>query len=171
VTLIRWLQRWVGGRDASRVSVYSDGSAEPRSGRAGGWAFVVVQDGLELSSGSGGAPAATNNEMELAAALGGMRCVLERGDYRGGLVELVSDSQLVLEIAGGAVDAKRYGPLAEALRAACAQTHVRTRWVRGHSGERWNERADALATAAREAQLPAKVRRKRQARSSKQPRP
>lgn len=144
-------------RSRARVSVYTDGSAE----RAGGWAYVVVQNDVELHAGSGGAKLATNNSMELAAAIAGLHRVLELGAHRHAAVELVSDSQLVLELARGAVDPERYGEQGQALRRAALTTGATCRWVRGHSGNRWNELADARAGQAREAQLPSKVRRRR----------
>ncbi|MBK7863939.1 MAG: hypothetical protein IPJ65_36095 [Archangiaceae bacterium] len=120
------------------LSVYCDGSSTDRGGRAGGWAFVVVRDGVELTAGSGGAKATTNNLMELAAARAGLEAAtkLKLADEE---VELVTDSRYVLEQLGGG---------------------VRGRWVRGHSGEQFNERADALAHQAKQAFIPAKVKRR-----------
>ena len=147
------------------VSVYADGSAEPMPGFGGGWAFIVVSDEVELARGSGGVKSTTNNVMELTAALSGLEHVLLSGAHKTCHVELVSDSRLALTIADGSVAAHRYGPVAEALRAAGLEAAAATRWVRGHAGHRWNEAVDALASLERQAQLPAKVRRRRQAKA------
>lgn len=122
------------------LSVYCDGSSTERKGRAGGWAFVLVRDGVELCTGSGGARATTNNVMELEAARAGLEEAERRRDGPGEAVELVTDSRYVLE--------------------QLSAPGVQLRWVRGHSGNVFNERADALAHDAKQAFIPAKVKRR-----------
>jgi ribonuclease HI len=84
--------------------------------------------------------------MELEAALGGLRAVIERG-WSG--VELISDSSIALDIAAGRFLPKRHGALAVALREVAVAAGATTRWVRAHSGHRWNEVVDSLAREAR----------------------
>lgn len=121
------------------LTIYCDGSSTERSGRAGGWAFVLVRDGVELCTGSGGAKVTSNNLMELAGARAGLQAARELR-LAGEPIELVTDSRYVLE--------------------QLEREDVSTRWVRGHSGELWNERADALAHEAKQAFIPAKVKRR-----------
>jgi ribonuclease HI len=150
-----------------RVTVYTDGGARPNPG-PGGWGAVLVEEGAgaeprarELS---GGAPLTTNNRMELTAAIEALAAVAaaEAAGAPPARLRLVTDSQYLRRgvtewlpawIArgwkradGGAVENEDlWRRLAERVRGR----RVEWRWVRGHAGDRGNERADALATAAR----------------------
>ena len=142
------------------LSIYCDGAAHDRRGWPGGWAFAVVSEGQALLTASGAHPSTTNNAMELMAALCGLRAVAENGWHLARPVELVSDSRVALTIADGSWFPRKPDPLASQLRAACLEVGARTRWVRGHSGDEWNERVDAAAGEARQALVPARVKKK-----------
>jgi ribonuclease HI len=60
-------------------------------------------------------------------------------------IELVSDSQVTLGLANGSMNASKNVALATHLREMCVKYMVRTRWVKGHSGEPGNEMCDQLA--------------------------
>ena len=131
------------------LEVHCDGSGEARTGRPGGWAFVVVRDEQVLAEGSGGAKVTTSLVMELEAALAGLRAVVKRGWHREHVVELISDSSIALDVAAGRFVPKTHVVLAQALRDLAITADAKTRWVRGHSGVRWNERVDAAAEEAK----------------------
>lgn len=131
------------------LQIHCDGSGEARVGRPGGWAFVVVRDDQVLAQGSGGAAVTTSLVMEMKAALAGLKAVVARGWHRNQVVELISDSSIALEVAAGKFVPKTQAALALQLREAAVAANARTRWVRGHSGVRWNERVDAAAAAAK----------------------
>lgn len=157
-------------RRRSRVlSIYSDGSSHGEAGRSGGWAFAVVQEGTCLLEGSGAAASTTNNVMELQAALAGLTAVIERGWHVDATVELVSDSRLTLDVARGAHLPTVDLALAQTLRAASEQADARTRWVRGHSGDVWNDRVDLLAHEAMQTLVPDKVKKKAERRRRRSP--
>ena len=147
------------------VVISSDGACKGNPG-PGGWGAVLR---FEAGTGAvhekelfGGEPATTNNRMELTAAIRALEAL-----KRPCRVVLNTDSLYVLKgmtewIAGwkqrGWVNAAKQ-PVAnvdlwKALDAACAPHEIEWRWVRGHSGDVDNERADALANrgvlAARE---------------------
>lgn len=66
-----------------------------------------------------------------------------------------SDSQLCVNQLTKGWKAKANAELVEqALMLASQHPHVRFEWVKGHSGERWNEYADALASGARRGVVP-----------------
>ncbi len=135
----------------SVLEVYSDGSGEERVGRPGGWAFAIVRDDAVLATGQGHAAQTTCLVMELEAARAALAAVVRRGWHRGHEVVLISDSSIALDIAAGRFFPKppRYAALCRALREVTLRSGATTRWVRAHSGDRWNEHVDALSRAAR----------------------
>jgi ribonuclease HI len=147
------------------LSIFCDGSSHSRGGLPGGWAFIVVKDERALVARSGGEKSTTNNVMELRAALFGLREVIARGG--GEEVELVSDSRFTLDIANGSYLPTRHLAEARELRAAAIEAGARTRWVRGHSGDAWNEKVDALAHEAKQAFVPARVKKKAERRAAR----
>ena len=131
------------------LEVYTDGSAEERVGKPGGWAFVVVRSEEVLLTSNGGAPSTTSLVMELEAALAGLRAVVTRGWHLVNVIELISDSSIALDIAAGRFMPRKHVALATSLRETARDARANTRWVRAHSGHRWNEVVDALAREAK----------------------
>lgn len=137
--------------------VYADGACAPSNPGPSGWGAVVIAppNGQE-SDHFGFIGPGTNQIAELTAAIEGLSRV-----PAGEEVELVSDSQYVLKgISEWRAGWERRGfrnakgePVAnlalwKRLFALVDDRRVRTRWVRGHNGEPFNERADALANQA-----------------------
>jgi ribonuclease HI len=130
--------------------VYCDGSAEERVGKPGGWAFVIVREDEVLLGQSGRSPTTTSLVMELEAARSALEAVISNGWHHHHIVELISDSSIALDIAAGKFMPKRHVQLAEALRSIALVAGARTRWVRAHSGHRWNELVDLAAARAKD---------------------
>jgi ribonuclease HI len=146
----------VEGKQPARVVVYTDGGASPNPG-VGAWAAILVSDGRRREL-VGGELGTTNNRMELSAAIGALEALGPRCD-----VELHTDSQYVKNgITSWIKGWKRNGwmrgrgreaaPVKNAdlwrrLDALCQEHNVTWSWVRGHAGNRDNERADELCTA------------------------
>jgi ribonuclease HI len=138
------------------VQIWTDGGCKPNPG-PGGWAAVLFYDGHEREL-SGADPASTNNRMELTAAAAALEA-LKRPCH----VVLHTDSEYVRNgitrwSAGwvrrnwrnSAGDPVANIDLWRRVIEAAARHQVEWRWIRGHSGDPMNERADALATAARQ---------------------
>ncbi|HEX2669439.1 MAG TPA: ribonuclease H [Polyangiaceae bacterium] len=136
--------------------VFTDGAAEPNPG-PGGWGAVYVANNQIVGELWGNEPHTTNNRMELSALINGCALVPE-----GQKAVLYTDSQLCVstinEWAKGweARGWKRKGgeiknlELVQELYAICKRRpELELRWIAAHSGNRWNEYADALATAYR----------------------
>ncbi|MEM6456834.1 MAG: ribonuclease HI [Acidobacteriota bacterium] len=134
--------------------IYTDGGADPNPG-PGGWGAVVLPDGRENDRRelSGSAADTTNNRMELTAAIEALTALDD-----GSRVVLYTDSQYLRngitkwmpgwrrqnwQRKGGAL---KNVDLWRRLDALTAHHTIDWRWVKGHAGDRWNERADALAT-------------------------
>jgi len=142
-------------RDMPHVQIYTDGGCRPNPG-PGGWGVVLLFDGQEPEELSGSEQEATNNRMELRAAIEALRAL--DGPHR---VDLVTDSTYVRKGITEWLDGwRRNGwktsqkqpvkncDLWRELAGELTRHDVSWHWTKGHAGDRWNERADALATAA-----------------------
>jgi ribonuclease HI len=134
--------------------LFTDGACSGNPG-PGGWGAVYVQHDTVIEQAYGQADSTTNNRMELTALIAGYRMLPEDAD-----VTIYSDSQLCVRTInewaaqwekrgwkrkGGAV--KNLELVQEAYALAKAHPHTELRWIKAHDGSRWNEYADALATA------------------------
>ena len=146
-----------------QIDIYTDGACQGNPG-PGGYG-VVLLSGSHRKELSGGYRLTTNNRMELLAAIEGLEALKERCD-----VTLYSDSQYVVNsiTKGWAEKWKANGwrrnkkddavnpDLWDRLLKACELHDVDFRWVRGHTGNKENERCDRLAVeAAKGKDLPA----------------
>jgi ribonuclease HI len=135
------------------VVIYTDGACKGNPGR-GGWGAWLRSAGHEKEL-SGGHELTTNQRMELTAAVEALSALTQPC-----AVVLYTDSKYVMDgITSWIVGWKRNGwqtsakqpvknaDLWRALDAAAARHEVEWRWVKGHSGDPGNERADALANA------------------------
>jgi ribonuclease HI len=138
------------------VIVYTDGACRGNPG-PGGWAWAVP--GGRYASGADAQT--TNQRMEIMAALEALRDLTE--DHPA-TIEVVSDSTYVVRCftdrwwqgwqrrgwkntqGKPVANQDLWEPLLEV--ALAGPVPVTFRWVKGHSGDRWNDRVDALATAA-----------------------
>ncbi|HET6308857.1 MAG TPA: ribonuclease HI [Acetobacteraceae bacterium] len=145
-----------GPDSAEVVEVWTDGGCKPNPG-PGGWSAILRFRGVEREL-SGAEPATTNNRMELTAAAAALEAL-----KRPCRVVLHTDSEYVKNgitrwhtgwvrknWRSSTGDPVKNMDLWKRLLAAAAQHKIEWRWVRGHAGDVMNERADALATAARE---------------------
>ena len=142
------------------VTIYTDGACSPNPG-VGGWGAVLLKDGRVYQELNGREEETTNNRMELAAVINGLLSLKE--SHR---VIVITDSTYVKNGICSWVSAwKRRGWLTaarqpvknrdlwEQLDRVSRKHRVEWQWVRGHSEDPWNERADALAVAARSVRI------------------
>jgi len=144
-----------GASPLAQTVIYTDGGCKRNPG-PGGYGAVILEgrSRRELSSGF---RLTTNNRMELMACIAALASLPRPSD-----VVLHSDSQYVVKgiEKGWAKKWRRNGwmrtneePALNAdlwaeLLDLCARHRVRFVWVRGHAGNRENERCDTLATEA-----------------------
>lgn len=134
-----------------KIEVYTDGSGTS-FGSPGGWAYVIVVDGVQVHEANGSEKDATNNTMELRAAIEGLKFIKSNPSYSGAEIVLISDSQLVLNFAANTWQCKKLhlALLASNLRNLYKDLSASGKWVKGHSGDKYNERCDELAKSARD---------------------
>ena len=123
------------------LEIFTDGACIRNPGGDGGWAFVAVRAGKKIAEFCGPDPKTTSNRAELKAII---RALLWLAP--GSPATIVTDSLLTVKILSGVWRAKANLDLIEEARALMQERQIKFRWVRGHAGTRWNERADALAT-------------------------
>ena len=142
-----------------QVILYTDGACKGNPG-PGGWAFVLMhpQSGKTLEH-FGSEPDTTNNRMELLAVIEGLKTLTKPS-----LVELVSDSKYVLQGLKEWMakwkqnnwqrkEGRKNMPvknvdLWQELDRLTALHELTFRYIPGHSGHRFNERCDELASSA-----------------------
>jgi len=144
------------GRPKHHVVIYTDGGCAPNPG-PGGWAAILIL-GDHKKELKGGEPTSTNNRMELMAAISALEALKLPC-----LVDMHTDSQYVRDgITKYINNWKRNGwrtaskepvkndDLWRRLDAAARPHTVNWHWVKGHSGNVYNDRADELVHEARE---------------------
>lgn len=145
------------------VIMYTDGACRGNPG-PGGWG-VWMRAGEREKELFGGELQTTNNRMELLAAIRGLRALRKRCT-----VQLYTDSEYLRKgitewIAGwkargwktSARKPVKNADLWQLLDDLSCQQDVHWHWVKGHSGDPGNERADRLANAGIDALLAAGV--------------
>lgn len=138
------------------VEAWTDGGCKPNPG-PGGWGAILRWKGHEREL-SGAERETTNNRMELTAAIAVLEAL-----KRPSRIIIHTDSEYVRNgvtrwVTGWVRNNWRNAsrdPVAnmdlwKKLLEAEKRHEVEWKWVRGHAGDPMNERADALATAARE---------------------
>ena len=136
-----------------RVTIYTDGACDPNPG-PGGWA-ALLRYKSQVKELSGSEPKTTNNRMELTAAVMALQALKEPC-----LVDFYTDSEYLQRgITEWLAGWKKRGwrrkdgallnaDLWQALDQATQEHQIVWHWVRGHAGNRENERVDWLAKEA-----------------------
>ena len=144
-----------------KVVIYTDGACSGNPG-PGGWGAILFY-GEKKKELKGGDLATTNNRMELMAAIQALEALTKPCH-----VELHTDSQYVQKGIHEWIHSwKRRGwrtadgkpvkndDLWKRLDEARARHKVDWRWIKGHAGHEFNERADELARLGMKATLEA----------------
>jgi len=122
-----------------QIEIYTDGSWDWKS-RTGGWA-ARIQQGATTKVISGAAENTTNNRMELQAVIEALQSLKTKCT-----IELFTDSMYVIRI----LQAKRSvfnknGDLCRLVKQLALEHEVSAHWVKGHSGNEFNELVDTIA--------------------------
>jgi ribonuclease HI len=141
-------------RPVKTVELFCDGACRGNPG-IGGWG-VVLRFGAHERKLNGAEQLTTNNRMELTAAIRGLAALREHCH-----VQVTTDSRYVQQGISewlpnwrrngwrtGARKPVKNADLWRELDTVASRHEVEWHWVRGHSGHRENELADALANLA-----------------------
>lgn len=139
--------------DKPVVKIYSDGACWGNPG-PGGWGAILITPGHSKEL-SGAEKLTTNNRMEITAALEGLKALNQPS-----VVHFFTDSSYLVNAATIWLPGwkargwrRKDGVLLNAdlwqeLDREMAKHQVSWTWVKGHAGDRYNERADELANDA-----------------------
>lgn len=145
------LERYTAG---PKTGLFTDGSASPNPG-PGGWGVVYVVDDEIIDQAHGHEAHTTNNRMELTALIRAFGLASQSVP-----LDVFTDSELCVRTINEWAPSwerrgwkRKDGPIKnlelvqELYALARARPNVRLRWIKAHDGSRWNEYADALASA------------------------
>ena len=137
------------------MRIYTDGACSGNPG-PGGWDALAIENGQILWEINGAEPLTTNNKMELMAAISGINQLADQSK-----ATVVTDSQYVrLGITNWVKNWQANGwktasgapvknqELWQMLIQHVGRCHIEWEWVKGHSGDLYNDRADTLAREA-----------------------
>ena len=133
------------------INIYTDGACSGNPG-IGGWGVVILNNGKEIQL-NGGANNTTNNKMELTAAIKALEYFEQRKD-----LIIYTDSKYVKDgIESWIINWKQNGwktstkkPVKNkemwiAIDDLIKKHNINWKWVKGHAGHKYNEKADYLA--------------------------
>ena len=134
------------------IEVYTDGACSGNPG-IGGWGAIIIIDNNEPININGGSLNATNNQMELKAAIEALKYFSESST-----LNLFTDSKYVKDgIESWIINWKKNGwktttkkevknkDLWIELDKQILRHKVHWHWIKGHAGNKYNEKADFLA--------------------------
>ena len=140
---------------SDKIIIYSDGGSDPNPG-IGGWA-AILRSGRHEKVLSGNDPRATNNRMELMAAISALEAL-----KRPSSIDFHTDSEYLRKGITQWIDSwaarewktKGGKPISnvdlwQRLWPLVKRHEIKWYWVKGHAGNKMNERVDALARQAR----------------------
>ena len=139
-----------------KIIIYTDGAARGNPGPAG-WGTVFIM-GNKIHEIGGRADHATNNQMELTSAIEGLKYLKKK--KLSSDVEIFADSKYVIlgstewihnwiknNWKNSANKLVLNRELWEALHELTQEFKPKWHYVKGHSGDKWNDRADEIATS------------------------
>lgn len=148
-----------------KIIIYTDGSARGNPGPAGWGAVILLSQNYGDPKGTvieigGRSEHATNNQMELTSAIEGLKYLKKHSARKDLVVEIFADSKYVIHgatewignwmknnwrnSAGKPVLNKE---LWQELHKLTEEFKPKWHYVKGHNGDKWNDRADEIATS------------------------
>ena len=140
------------------IEVYTDGACSGNPG-PGGWAYVLINGDAEPLEKWGAEETSTNNRMEMQAVIAALEYV--HTQTAPGAITVYTDSQYVQKgitewiktwksknWKNSAKEPVKNQDLWQRLDALSASLPITWVWVKGHAGNKYNERCDLLTQKA-----------------------
>ena len=129
---------------SAEYDVYTDGGYDMSRG-IGGWAYIVLSGGIEIDRCAGCIERSTNNRAELTAIYNAV--ITLPVDC---CVTVHTDSRYAIGVLSGGYQRKANTDLLDEWDAMIKKRgiSVRFEWVKGHSGNEYNEQCDAMCCEA-----------------------
>ena len=121
------------------IKIYTDGSCLKNPNGPGGWAVCILENDREYYY-CGSDPCTTNNRMELKAIIEGLSCIKENSKCI-----IYSDSLLTINCASSKWKKKANLDLWKEYEKNSINKDITFEWVKGHSGNYYNEKVDVLS--------------------------
>ncbi len=137
-----------------KVTAYTDGGSKPNPGPGGWGAVLLFEKENKPRELVGGNPSTTNNRMELQAALETLRALptphhitfyTDSKYLKNGITKWLNNWRRKNWVTSTNTPVKNKD-LWQALSKELGQHQIEWRWTKGHAGDKWNERADELAS-------------------------
>ncbi len=129
----------------NKLVMYTDGACRTTD-KTGGWCYILVKNDKQIALDFGPVDDTTNNRMEAQACIEGLNFCAENGIKE---VTIITDSQYVIGTASQGwkrnTNQDILGQLDEAIG---NMDEVVWKHVKGHAGDKWNEKCDAFAVTA-----------------------
>lgn len=136
---------------SKKIIIYTDGACSGNPGKGGYGAVLMYGDNYKEISGF--SPETTNNKMEITAVIEALKTLKRACD-----IIIYTDSKYVMDgitkwIAGWKKNGWKTADrkpvknieLWQELDLQCSKHKIQWQWVKGHSGDKYNEIADQLA--------------------------
>lgn len=131
-------------KESTEYEAWTDGSCFTFSKhRAGGSAYVVIKDGVKVHEAKFGCKGTTNNRMEMLAIISAANWIPKDSS-----ITIYSDSMYAINVLSEKWKAKTNTDLVRLYKTVAARlTKVKLKWVKGHSGNGYNEYVDSIASS------------------------
>jgi ribonuclease HI len=121
------------------VIIYTDGSCLKNPDGPGGWCAAIIESNHVWFL-SGGDPCTTNNKMELQAVIEALEFCEDHKKC-----DIYSDSKYVINCAQNIWGRHKNIELWEKYDKVSQGKKIKWNWVKGHSGNEYNEKVDIIA--------------------------
>ena len=129
----------------NKLYCYTDGACRTTD-KTGGWCYILVKNDKQIALDFGPVDDTTNNRMEAQACIEALNFCAENGIKE---VTIITDSQYVIGTASQGwkrnTNQDILGQLDESIG---NMDKVVWKHVKGHAGDKWNEKCDAFAVTA-----------------------